>query len=330
MNFQSLLDNIKLQINKVATFLISRDVVTFLLFLFFAFFLWYMYSIGTKREINHKIAINYTGIDDNVLLDKKLPKTLKFTIKDEGKNIWEYNKSILDTIEIDLTEPFKANNNTIEVKYEEYLKKLLPQLSPSAEMIKLSPNYFSSSYIHLHTKSVPVMTSNNIKLAPQHIMYDTITISPKFVTIIGTAEAIDTISYLYLEPINDVLNKTYKQMVKIQKPKNVELNKTSVQVTIPIEMCTEKEIIVPITIENAPENISIRTFPSNTKIKFNVGLSRYNSVTSESFKAILDYNDISNNINATSATLQLDYTSGYIFNIQLNPANIEFLIENTK
>jgi hypothetical protein len=99
-------------------------------------------------------------------------------------------------------------------------------------------------------------------------------------------------------------------------------------VTIPIEMCTEKEVKVPVIVENAPKNINIRTFPSEIKIKFSVGLSHYNSVTESNFRAILDYNDILNNLDKSTTTLQLDYTSGYIFNIQLIPSEVEYIIES--
>ena len=327
MTFKRFLALIKRQKNKVATFLKSRDVVTFLFFFLLAFFMWYMYNIGSQREISRKIPLKYVGIPDEVKLDKPLPKKLGFVIKDEGKNIWSYSKTLFDTLTIDLTNQFNNDNNTLEIKFEEQFQKILSQLSPTTKVIELSPGYFSSSYIRLYSKSVPVVTSNVIKLATQHVMYDTISISPKFITILGTKNAIDTISYLYLENINGEFDKTKTLSVNIQKPKGVEINKTAVDVTIPVEMCTEKEVIVPIKIENAPPGISIKTFPSETKIRFSVGLSHFKSVTEKTFSAIFDYNDITF-ASQTTNTLQLDYTSGYIFNIQMYPSEVEFIIEN--
>ena len=76
MNFKRFLAHIKRQGNKVATFLKSRDVVTFLFFFLLAFFMWYMYSIGTQREISRKIPIKYVGIPEDIQLDKPLPEKL--------------------------------------------------------------------------------------------------------------------------------------------------------------------------------------------------------------------------------------------------------------
>lgn len=329
MNIQRFLEYIKRQGNKVATFFKSRDVVTFLLFFLLALFMWYSYTASTQREISKKIPIKYIGIPHNVSLEKRLPYTLKFVIKDQGKTIWNYKNSLFDTLTIDLSNHFN-NNNILEIRYEEHINKISSLLSPSTKITELTPGYFQSSYIKLHTKQVPVVTSNVIKLAPQHVMYDTISISPKYITLVGTAEAIDTISYLYLEPITSEFNKTKTIPVNIQKPNNIELDYSSVNVTIPVEMCTEKEVIVPITIENLPKGISLKTFPSEVKIRFSVGLSHYNKVTEETFQAILDYNNIINNPEEYTTTLQIDYTSGYIFNIQINPSEVEFLIENTK
>ena len=165
-------------------------------------------------------------------------------------------------------------------------------------------------------------------MAPQHVMYDTISIQPKRVTILGNAEAIDTISYLYIEPILGEFDKTKTIVANIIKPNGVELNRPTVNVTIPAEMCTEKEVIVPISLENVPEDINIKTFPNEVKIRFSVSLSHYNSITEETFKVIFNYDDLNLQNNPTTNALQLDYTSGYIFNIRLNPSEVEYVIEH--
>lgn len=327
MNFKRFLAHIKRQRNKVATFLKSRDVVTFLFFFLLAFFMWYMYSIGTQREISRKIPIKYVGIPEDIQLNKPLPEKLGFVIKDEGKIIWSYKKSLFDTLTIDLSETFEQNK-TLELKFEEQFQKILAHLSPTTKIVELAPNYFTTPYIRLYSKSVPVVLSNAVKMAPQHVMYDTISIQPKRVTILGNAEAIDTISYLYIEPILGEFDKTKTIIANIIKPDGVELNRTTVNVTIPAEMCTEKEVIVPISLENVPEDINIKTFPSEVKIRFSVSLSHYNSITEETFKVIFNYDDLNLQNNPTTNALQLDYTSGYIFNIRLNPSEVEYVIEH--
>ena len=326
MKSQRFLYHIKRQGNKVATFLKSREVVTFLFFFVLAFFLWYMYNIGTQREISRRIPISYIGVPDNVQLEKELPEELKFVLKDEGKIIWSYQKSHFDTLKIDLTAQFE-DNSPIEIKFDEQFQKILSLLSPTTKVVELNPGYFTSKYIRLYSKLVPVVTSNVIKLAPQHVMYDTVAFSPKYVSLLGTKESVDSISYLYLEPITETFDKTKTIAVNIQKPQGVNISRPSVNVTVPVEMCTEKEVIVPIIVENLPQNTKVRTFPSEIKIRFSVGLSHYNSVTESTFRAIFDYNDILLNPDKNTATLQLDYTSGYIFNIQLHPSEVEYIIE---
>ena len=327
MNSKRFLYHIKRQGNKVATFLKSREVVTFLFFFVLAFFLWYMYNIGTQREISRRIPISYIGVPDNVQLEKELPEELKFVLKDEGKIIWSYQKSHFDTLKIDLTAQFD-DNSPIEIKFDEQFQKILSLLSPTTKVVELNPGYFTSKYIRLYSKLVPVVTSNVIKLAPQHVMYDTVAFSPKYVSLLGTKESVDSISYLYLEPITETFDKTKTIAVNIQKPQGVNISRPSVNVIVPVEMCTEKEVIVPIIVENLPQNTKVRTFPSEIKIRFSVGLSHYNSVTESTFRAIFDYNDILLNPDKNTATLQLDYTSGYIFNIQLHPSEVEYIIEN--
>ena len=85
-----------------------------------------MYNIGTQREISSRIPISYVGIPENVQLEKKLPQKLKFIIKDEGKIIWSYPKSLFDTLKIDLTNHFNENN-TLEIVVD-LGKELLVQI----------------------------------------------------------------------------------------------------------------------------------------------------------------------------------------------------------
>ena len=122
MNSKRFLYHIKRQGNKVATFLKSRDVVTFLFFFVLAFFLWYMYSIGTQREITRQIPIQYIGIPDNVVLEKELPKTLKFVIKDEVKTttiVMQYHSRYVTTEDLESTIPIQIPeyNETLDIMY---------------------------------------------------------------------------------------------------------------------------------------------------------------------------------------------------------------------
>ena len=144
MNIQRFLEYIKRQGNKVATFFKSRDVVTFLLFFLLAFFMWHSYTAGTQREISKKIPIKYIGIPHNVSLEKKLPYTLKFVIKDQGKTIWNYKNSLFDTLTIDLSNHFNNDNKILEIRYEEHFNKISSLLSPSTKIIELTPGYFQS------------------------------------------------------------------------------------------------------------------------------------------------------------------------------------------
>ena len=73
-------------IRKIASFLLTKDVAVFLLFLAVAFFFWLMHGTGSRREIKIEIPLEYTSIPSDIKLDTELPRSLTFVLKDEGKN----------------------------------------------------------------------------------------------------------------------------------------------------------------------------------------------------------------------------------------------------
>ena len=92
-----------------------------------------------------------------------------------------------------------------------------------------------------------------------------------------------------------------------------------------VEMFTEKEMQLPLTIINQPENATIRTFPAFINVRFNVGLSHFKQIKSDDLKAVFDYNEISKGINKQK--VKIVNQASYISNLRHSPEEVEYLIE---
>jgi hypothetical protein len=97
-------------------------------------------------------------------------------------------------------------------------------------------------------------------------------------------------------------------------------------VVIPVELFTEKTIIVPVNGLNIPDNIDLVTFPNSIKISFFVGMSRYDKITAENFKAFIDYKSIINDKNGKQK-IQLSYSVPFIKNVSFEPTSVEYILE---
>lgn len=319
---------LKKSLHKITTFFKTKDVVTFLLFLFFASILWLMHNTSTQREMRSTAVIQYVGIPQNILLKDALPLKIEYTVKDENKRLWDYFSYSFDTLTIDLSGQITPSDNKIEIEYETYLHKMIAQFSPTSKIVELSPNIFATSYVTLHTKTVPVELSNRIHLSPQHVLSDSIQIIPPTISIIGAPYTLDKIETIKLQNINETFTKSQSIRCDVVLPPGIRTATNTVSVIIPVEISTEKRISIPIKTVNTPENINIRTFPKEVDAVFNVGLSKYLQTNADDIEIVVDYNDILTNNNATQP-LKVNRKSSNVNNLRFTPKSVEYTIEQT-
>ena len=70
---------------KLKTFFISKDVLSFLLFLALSTTFWFVHTLDRERKNSFKIKINYTGIPEDIQIQNKLVTEIDVTVQDEGK-----------------------------------------------------------------------------------------------------------------------------------------------------------------------------------------------------------------------------------------------------
>ena len=92
--------------NKVKAFFVTRDALTFLVFLLLSTAFWFVHALDRVRETQITLQLSYVGIPDNVLFVDQSPTSVNIKIKDEGKNLFAYRKNKLPLIAFDLSDSF--------------------------------------------------------------------------------------------------------------------------------------------------------------------------------------------------------------------------------
>src|SRR5690606_36201817 len=101
-----------------------------------------------------------------------------------------------------------------------------------------------------------------------------------------------------------------------------------IDVTLKVDEFTEKEVIVPIIVKNAPDSLKI--FPENIKLSFTVGLSNYNLVSSADFTVEVDLKDIPLDTEKNTIPVLLSNRPSIVHNINVNPKSVEFFFVKIK
>ena len=127
---------------------------------------------------------------------------------------------------------------------------------------------------------------------------------------------------LYIEQIAD----TTRQRVELMPVKGAKFTPSYCDLTFLVDMYSEKTVEVPVQGVNFPKDKQLRTFPSKVKVKFQIGLSHFNSVTADDFVVVVDYNQLHKN-ESDKCPLVLMQSPTNIHQIRLNPQEIDYLIE---
>ncbi len=326
-NFQA---NITTNKNRVTTFLKSKDVVTFLVFLVLAFLLWLMHGTSSRSKLKCNIEIAYIGIPEEIEFINELPQSISVTVKDEGKFLWNYYINGFNTVRVDLTDKFThESDGTLNIDYRESISRIELHLESSTDIVEISPNFYLGEYSRLQSKEVPIYLKSPFKFAEHMVLKDSISISQKTVKISGKQELLDSITCIYIKPIDMVINKSVSLSAPLDIAEGINVRDSIVNIDISTEMSTEKTLQLPLRIVNVPDDIVLHTFPSTVQANFSIGLSRYKSVDESDFEILFDFNDIlfSETDEIKTNRLRVNKIPSEIYNLRLSPKEVEYIIE---
>ncbi|MGC3977872.1 MAG: hypothetical protein QM751_06325 [Paludibacteraceae bacterium] len=311
---------------KLKTFFTSKDVLSFILFLLLSTAFWFVHTLDRERQNIIKLPVNYVGIPNDIEIKNKLPNQITVTIRDEGIKLLQYANRKLTPINIDLTRVYFSKGKII-ISPDQLKSKLSNYFLPTTAVLEIAPDSLVVVYQKLATKDLPIKMYGNLQLAQQHILSDSIRYEPSHVKVFGPKHILDTMLAAYTEKINlKNISDTTQLQVKLQSQQDIRYAFNDVSIGIFVEMFTEDNTEIPITIINTPSNLQVRIFPVSVKLAYNVGLSNYKKVSANDIKVVFDYNDVVDSQKRKNK-LKIINNSPYLSNLRIDPDEVEFLLE---
>ncbi len=93
---------------------------------------------------------------------------------------------------------------------------------------------------------------------------------------------------------------------------------------IELEKYTEVQLNIPIEVLSLPDTLLMQTFPSRIKFTCNVGLSKYDWVNNNLFRAVVDYSTVDEQKKELVVSIQ--NIPSFLINYDYYPKTVEFLI----
>ena len=253
-----------------------------------------MHSVGANREIKIEYQIQYINIPANVKINSKLPRTISVNVVDGIKSIFDYFwVSDLDTLTIDLNDinqSIKSGRKTFDMEAI-IAHSIREDFGEEAFAKTFAPRTLSVEYITLSSKKIPVLWRANVNIDANFMLSDSIRIKPNEVTVFGSKELLDTISYLPITSIDeDTLSETTELEYRLDKNKEgLSFEPRGIFIRIPIDKKVEKTIELPISTKNNPSGLMMNTFPRTVSVVCAVPLSRFSQIYTDDFSAEIDY-----------------------------------------
>lgn len=313
-------------VQKLKSFFIPKNVLSFLLFLALSTAFWFTNALDKTRETEIRIPIEYKGLPKNILITNDTVKYLTVTVSDKGLNLFSYSNVEKLPMAIELSQFFNSSGDIV-LSRDQLKIRISRYLLPTTAILNISPASLHIKYQQLSVRKKYVKLIASVEPAAQYILSNDIKFWPTMVTVYGPKGIVDTLSSVCTEKlvVSD-LKDTLVTTCKIKQIPGIRYSVDEVTAKIITEMFTEKTVDLPVTIINAPPGVSIRCFPALVKATFNIGMSHFSKMNENDIRILFDYNEMDRQKN-TKQKLNIEVNSKCISNVRVNPDEIEYIIE---
>jgi len=306
----------------------SKKLGVFSIFLFVSSFLWFFIALGNNYEDTIEVEFQFVNYPEGKGILGELPKRSNIEVESSGYNIFKYRYlSSIPVVKIEIDKCSEQRNNKLTFSNKQVKALINKRLGSDIRILQIDFTRKSYKLSNLATKNVKVIPNINLSFAKQYRISKDIKIIPKEVKVSGYKGVIDTISMVQTELLNIVdLKSNYITKAKLQNLSNLRYNVDSVLISIIVEKFTEKHLKVPVRVINKPKSIKVELFTKEVELLFNIGINNYEDIDINSFKAIIDYNDMIKS-NSNFAKVRISKYPKILKKINYYPKEIEFLLE---
>lgn len=316
------------QVRRIKGFLLSDKSREFLIFLFFfviASGFWLLQTLNNEYEAEFSIPVRVKNVPDDVILTSDPPSEIRVKVKDKGTVLLNYmlGKSFFP-VNLD----FKDNvgrNNHVKVYSSELEKSILSQLSTSSKITSIKPDTLDYIYSTGKSKLVPVHLRGKVTAGLQYYVSDTI-FSPDSVLVYAPTGILDTIKTAYAQVSVENISDTTRRRVSLGYVKGVKFVPSSVELTFPVDIYTEKTLEVPLHGINFPADKMLRAFPSRVQVTFQVGLKDFLHIKESDFVINVSYEELLH-LGSDKYTVKLKSVPKGVSQVRIAPEQVDFLIE---
>lgn len=317
---------------KAREFLFSKKNGDFLVFLFFFFVsavFWLIQTLNETYETEIEVPIRLVNVPSDVVVTTDLPDKLVVTVKDKGNVLVNYLYGLsFSPVEVDfrLYDDNRVSGR-VQLQPAAVQKSVYAQLLSTSRVMSLRPDTLEFFFNRGEYKKVPVRMMGYVETTPSYYLAESRFI-PDSVMVYAPPAILDTMTMAYTQPVAyNMLSSDRSDTLELVHVRGAKFVPEKVNLSLDVDIYTEKTVEVPVGCINFPASKHLRTFPSQVKITFRVGAALFKSITAEDFVLAVTYEDILNNA-SPKLPLCLKSVPEGVSNVRIEPAEVDYLIED--
>ena len=294
---------------------------------------WFLNALSKTYTEDMVVPVVYVNFPNNKTLASKTVEQFELKVKAHGFTILRHKLNFMflplefNVNEMTQNRMQESNRSSFSFPTREFFSELSHQFSNEMDIVSMRPDTLSFKFDQMGKKRVKVQPIVKLNLKKQFQISGEIETQPDSVTVNGAQSTIDTLQFVYTEPIRvNAADQAITTNAKILPIKEIYYERKSVKVSVPIEEYTESQLSVQAIIDEQPVSGNIKLFPAKVKVSFQVGLSRFSQIHPEDFKLTVSYSEIKEG--KQRLKISAETIPAFIYSLKITPEELEYLIEN--
>ena len=324
--FQAILQKLK----QLKDFRLNSNIVTYLIFVGVASVLWFMNALNQEYTAEISYPVKYTNLPENKYPVIQLPSQIQLELKAKGFALLRYRiRTSFLPITFNVSSysahvPEKNGVLEFTLNTNDIKDKINNQLGKEIEVVGVIPEQIIFKFARAETKKIAIRPVLEYTLKRQYIL-NRINVIPDSVMISGPSLVIDTLRYVGTRPIQlKNISKNITCTTELADVPDCNARDIPITVEIEVEQFTESQKNIPVKAVNIPDSLTIRLFPDNVNISYEVGLSKYDKVSANDFVFTVAYPQSTED---TYLEIKVEKVPPFIKNLSYSPQKVEYILE---
>jgi hypothetical protein len=313
----------------------KEKIFVFLICLMLSSLLWFLNSLEKHYTDRISVPLKYINIPKNKKSAGILPNKLDMTVDASGYIILQYKlRLVYSPITLDINE---LTDNYLEDKYiskyaistNDHKAEFAKQISNDMQIMSIRPDSIFFNMSPLVDRKIKVHPNVKLTFYKEFTLKRRPFTNPDSVWVRGPKNILDTLKKVNTKEYRfDELSHNLLRKVNLDLSPELACNTKEVLLNIPVEQYTEVTFDIPVNVINIPDSLTIKTFPSKVKVSCRIGISEYNKLSNNSFKAIINFKKRS--LSMSRLPVQLNNYLDTVLSADYYPKEVEYVIEQKK